>query len=89
MAQAATEIQTFNHQLFGEIRAIDIDGEIGFFGSDLCNILGTDTRDLKSILDSDQFVNVDTIHIGRKQLFVNPKLNLDRYFFLDYGHEFL
>ena len=75
MGQNPTEIQVFTNSQFGKIRAIDIDGEIGFFGSDLCNILGTDTRDLKSILDSDQFVNVDTIHIGnhggKKPLIVN------------------
>lgn len=75
MGQNPTEIQVFTNSQFGKIRAIDIDGEIGFFGSDLCNILGTDTRDLKSILDSDQFVNVDTIHIGnhggKKPLVVN------------------
>ena len=75
MGQNPTEIQVFTNSQFGKIRAMDIDGEIGFFGSDLCNILGTDTRDLKSILDSDQFVNVDTIHIGnhggKKPLIVN------------------
>lgn len=75
MGQNPTEIQVFTNSQFGKIRVIEIDGEIGFFGSDLCNILGTDTRDLKSILDSDQFVNVDSIHIGnhggKKPLIVN------------------
>ena len=75
MGQNPTEIQAFTNSQFGKIRAIEKDGEIGFFGSDLCNILGTATKDLKSILDSDQFVNIDTIdignHGGRKPLIVN------------------
>lgn len=83
MGQNPTEIQAFTNSQFGKIRAIEKDGEIGFFGSDLCNILGTATKELKSILDSDQFVNVDSIHIGRKQLFVNSKLNLVFYFIND------
>ena len=75
MAQAATEIQTFNHPLFGEIRTIIKEEEIGFFASDLCKVLGTRTSDIKSILDSDNFLNVDTIYInnhrGKKPLVVN------------------
>lgn len=58
-----TDIVSFESKEFGEIRTIVKDGEIGFVASDLCKVLGTRTSDIKSILDSDNFLNVDTIYI--------------------------
>ncbi|MDE6729771.1 MAG: toxin Bro, partial [Oscillospiraceae bacterium] len=34
------EIQIFNHEEFGEIRTIEIDGEIYFVGTDVAKALG-------------------------------------------------
>lgn len=70
-----TDIVSFQSKQFGEIRTITKDEEIGFIASDLCRVLGTRTSDIKGILDSDNFLNVDTIYIGnhggKKPLVVN------------------
>lgn len=70
-----TDIVSFESQEFGEIRTIVKDEEIGFLASDLCRVLGTKTSNLKSILDSDNFLNVYNINIGnhggKKPLVVN------------------
>lgn len=36
-----------------------------FVAKDVCDILGTDTRDLHKILESDEITNVDSIHIAQ------------------------
>lgn len=62
------EIQIFQNEQFGSIRTVNINDEPWFIAKDLCQILGTETRDVKKILDLDE---VDTIHItdsiGREQ----------------------
>ena len=40
-------------------------GEPWFVAKDVCDILGTDTRDLHKILESDEITNVDSIHIAQ------------------------
>lgn len=59
-----TDIVSFESREFGEIRTVVKDEEIGFLASDLCRVLGTKTSNLKSILDSDNFLNVYNINIG-------------------------
>ena len=70
-----TDIISFESREFGEIRTVVKDEEIGFLASDLCRVLGTKTSNLKSILDSDNFLNVYNINIGnhggKKPLVVN------------------
>ena len=70
-----TDIVSFESREFGEIRTVVKDEEIGFLASDLCRVLGTKTSNLKSILDSDNFLNVYNINIGnhggKKPLVVN------------------
>lgn len=62
------DIQIFQNEQFGSIRTVNINDEPWFIAKDLCQILGTETRDVKKILDLDE---VDTIHItdsiGREQ----------------------
>ena len=43
----------------------DENGEPWFIAKDVCDILGTDTRDLHKILEPDEITNVDTIHIAQ------------------------
>lgn len=43
----------------------DENGEPWFVAKDVCDILGTDTRDLHKILESDEITNVDSIHIAQ------------------------
>ena len=59
------EIQRFEFK--GEsLRALtNMAGEPWFVAKDACNILGTDTRDLHKILESDEITNVDSIHIAQ------------------------
>ncbi|WP_172121017.1 Bro-N domain-containing protein [Actinomyces faecalis] len=42
----------------------DSAGDPWFVAKDACDILGTETRDLRKILDEDEISNVDSIHIG-------------------------
>lgn len=42
----------------------DSAGDPWFVAKDACTILGTETRDLRKILDEDEVSNVDSIHIG-------------------------
>lgn len=59
------EIQRFEFK--GEsLRALtNMAGEPWFVAKDVCDILGTDTRDLHKILESDEITNVDSIHIAQ------------------------
>lgn len=61
----SNEIQRFDFK--GEsLRALtDEAGEPWFVAKDACDILGTDTRDLHKILESDEITNVDSIHIAQ------------------------
>lgn len=53
------DLQIFNSEQFGKIRALEIDGEPWFCLSDVCKAIGIQTRDCKKRLKSD---GVDTIH---------------------------
>ncbi|AYD89687.1 hypothetical protein D5R93_05820 [Actinomyces lilanjuaniae] len=59
-----TEITPFTYE-DTQVRVItDTDGALWFVAKDVCDILGTATRDLRKILDEDELTNTDTIHIG-------------------------
>ena len=59
------EIQKFDFK-GASLRALtDEAGEPWFVAKDVCDILGTDTRDLHKILESDEITNVDSIHIAQ------------------------
>ena len=59
------EIQRFDFK-GASLRALtDEAGEPWFVAKDVCDILGTDTRDLHKILESDEITNVDSIHIAQ------------------------
>lgn len=53
----------------------DQDNAPWFIAKDICDVLGTETRDISKILDDDEFSNVDSIHIaqngGRAPLIVS------------------
>lgn len=61
----ANDIKVFEDERFGSLRAFMDGDEVCFIGMDVCGILGTDTRDLRKILDQDEFANADSIHIAR------------------------
>lgn len=57
------EIQRFDFKGAALRTLTDENGEPWFIAKDVCDILGTDTRDLHKILESDEITNVDSIHI--------------------------
>lgn len=59
------EIQQFYFKGAALRTLTDEAGEPWFVAKDVCDILGTDTRDLRKILESDEITNVDSIHIAQ------------------------
>ena len=59
------EIQKFDFKGASLRTLTDKAGEPWFVAKDVCDILGTDTRDLHKILESDEITNVDSIHIAQ------------------------
>lgn len=59
------EIQRFEFKGAPLRTLTDKAGEPWFVAKDVCDILGTDTRDLHKILESDEITNVDSIHIAQ------------------------
>lgn len=59
------EIQKFDFKGAPLRTLTDEAGEPWFVAKDVCDILGTDTRDLHKILESDEITNVDSIHIAQ------------------------
>lgn len=57
------ELKIFEKEEFGKVRVVGHDGDPWFVAKDVCAILGTETRDVPSILDQDeQRPIVDIIH---------------------------
>lgn len=59
-----------------DVRALtDEHGDPWFIAKDICDVLGTDTKDLRAILDADEIANLDTIEVhhtaGRAPLIVS------------------
>lgn len=48
------ELSIFSNPEFGSIRVVMHEGEPWFIAKDVCEILGTETRDVPSILDNDE-----------------------------------
>lgn len=61
----SNEIQQFDFKGAALRTLTDENGEPWFVAKDVCDILGTDTRDLRKILESDEITNVDSIHIAQ------------------------
>lgn len=59
------EIQQFDFKGAALRTLTDENGEPWFIAKDMCDILGTATRDLHKILESDEITNVDSIHIAQ------------------------
>lgn len=59
------EIQQFDFKGAALRTLTDENGEPWFVAKDVCDILGTATRDLHKILESDEITNVDSIHIAQ------------------------
>lgn len=59
------EMQKFDFKGAALRTLTDKAGEPWFVAKDVCDILGTDTRDLHKILESDEITNVDSIHIAQ------------------------
>lgn len=59
------EIRKFDFRGAALRTLTDEAGEPWFVAKDVCAILGTDTRDLHKILESDEITNVDSIHIAQ------------------------
>lgn len=58
------QLQQFNFNNQNIHVAVDTNNEVWFIGKEVCELLGTETRDLRKILDNDEISNLDTIHIG-------------------------
>ncbi len=65
------DIQLFDHPEFGSVRVVMYGGEPWFVGKDVCDCLGTATKDIPAILDEDER-DVDSIEdvAGRVQSMV-------------------
>lgn len=61
----SNEIQQFDFKGAALRTLTDENGEPWFVAKDVCDILGTDTRDLHKILEFDEITNVDSIHIAQ------------------------
>lgn len=59
------EIQQFDFKGAALRTLTDENGEPWFVAKDVCDILGTGTRDLRKILESDEITNVDSINIAQ------------------------
>ena len=59
------EVQRFDFKGAALRTLTDENGEPWFIAKDVCDILGTDTRDLHKILEPDEITNVDSIHIAQ------------------------
>lgn len=59
------EIQQFNFKGAALRTLTDENGEPWFVAKDVCDILGTATKDLHRILESDEITNVDSIDIAQ------------------------
>lgn len=62
----SNSIQVFNNEDFGQIRALEIEGQPWFMAKDVCDALGIRTNTVRSILDEDEVseANVNSIDIG-------------------------
>ena len=62
-------IMLFQHEEFGEVRTLDIDGELWFVGKDVCKIFGdrNHNRSLGRVDDEDKRMVELTDSLGRKQ----------------------
>lgn len=63
------ELQIFNNQEFGEVRTVDIDGEVWFVGKDICKAFGdkNHNRSIGRIDDEDKNIVPIIDSIGREQ----------------------
>lgn len=61
MPIAAGPVSIFESPEFGRVRVVDKDGEPWFVAKDVCEILGTETRNVPSILDEDEQTTIYTI----------------------------
>ena len=61
-------ILLFQHEEFGEVRTLNIDGELWFVGKDVCKVFGDSNhnRSLERIDEDKRMVEL-TDSIGRKQ----------------------
>ena len=64
----SNEVQIFKNDLFGEIRTVDIDGDIWFILKDLMGILGIkNITDLKNRLNKKGLGKIEVLTAGGKQ----------------------
>ena len=66
---AENGILLFQHKEFGEVRTLNIDGELWFVGKDVCKIFGDSNhnRSLGHVEDEDKMMVELTDSLGRKQ----------------------
>ena len=62
-------ILLFQHEEFGDVRTLNIDGELWFVGKDVCKIFGDSNhnRSLGRVEDEDKMMVELTDSLGRKQ----------------------
>ena len=64
MVDSVSGLTAFCHATFGKIRVIDSEGEPWFLASDVCECLGTQTNNIRAILDEDEVAPIDANAIG-------------------------
>ena len=64
-----TDIQIFNNPDFGDIRTVEIDGEVWFVGIDIADVLGyqNGSRDINRHVDEDDRLSTQIEYAGQKR----------------------
>lgn len=68
-SECTTQVQVFDNEEFGAIRALQIDGEPWFVAKDVCDVLGIATNHLREDgrgLDEDEVMNLPNWEVGGK-----------------------
>ena len=61
------KVKEFLNDMFGEVRTINKDGELWFVAKDICDILGTKTKDLRKLLKDKGIATIDILTNGGVQ----------------------
>lgn len=61
------KVKEFLNERFGEVRTINKDGELWFVAKDICDILGTKTKDLRKLLKDKGIATIDILTNGGVQ----------------------
>lgn len=60
-------VREFLSEVFGEVRAFEKDGNLWFVAKDICDILGTKTKDIPKVLNNKGIDSIDILTNGGNQ----------------------